>query len=321
MKRCLLSLVLLFVFCSTLQADQHAAPRVVVSIKPIHALAAAVMEGVGDPQLIIKGAGSPHGYSLRPSEARMLAEADLVVWIGEGLETFLAQPLENLAVQADHLTLAQALSSHMLPIRDGGAWERHAHDDHAHDDHAHDNHAHDNHAHDNQSELDHHIWTSPLVAKEIVELIADKLVTMDPTRAAKYRANAVSTRERLDQLYQDVKAQVQPVASVPYLVFHDAYQYFERDFDLSAVGSVTIDTERTPGVRRVNDVREKIVALNARAVFSEPQFQSRLVDTVLEGTGAGAGVLDPVGADLAEGPEAYFSLIRTMGKNILSTLQ
>ena len=347
MSRFVLTVFILFGLVLPLQAHQHGAPSVVVSIKPIHSLTAVVMEGVGTPQLIIKGAGSPHGYSMRPSEARMLADADLVIWVGEGLETFLVRPLANLGQNAQQLTLADHLRSVMLPIREGGTWEGHGHDSHGHDSHGHDSHGHDSHGHDSHGHdshghdshghdshghdhkdghhahgsYDYHIWTSPLVAKEMVKVIADTLAAVDPAHAAIYAANAATLTTRLDQLYHEVKDRLRSVASVPYIVFHDAYQYFERDFGLNAVGSVTIDTERTPGVRRVQEVRDKIVELDARAVFSEPQFQSRIVATVIEGTGATTGVIDPLGADLAEGPEAYFSLIRTMATGIHETLK
>jgi zinc transport system substrate-binding protein len=249
----------------------------------------------------------------------MLAKAELVIWVGDGLETFLVRPLANLGSNALQLELAHHLESKMLPIREGGAWEGHGHDAHGHDKHSHDKHSH--HAHDDHDELDHHLWTSPVLAKDIVTLIAEKLATVDPANAALYAANAASLTTRLDQLFHEVKEQLQPVGNVPYIVFHDAYQYFERDFGLNAVGSVTIDTERSPGVRRVQEVRSKIGELQVRAVFSEPQFQSRIVATVIEGSGAKAGVLDPLGADLPEGPEAYFLLIRGMGASILATLQ
>lgn len=313
MKRSALFLLLLIGLALPLQAQQHQSPKVVVSIKPIHSLTAVIMAGVASPQLLIKGAGTPHGYSMRPSEARMLADADLVIWVGEDLETFLVRPLANLGGHAHQLELAHHLESKMLPIREGGTWE-------GHDAHGHDKHGHDKHGHD-QEDLDYHLWTSPILAKDIVTLIAEQLMTVDPAHAATYAANVASLITKLDQLYHEVKNQLRPVTKVPYIVFHDAYQYFERDFGLNAVGSVTIDTERSPGVRRVQDVRDKITELNARAVFSEPQFQSRIVATVLEGTGAIDGVLDPLGADLAEGPDAYFHLIREMGATIVATLK
>lgn len=319
MKRHLLLWLLICGFAPAVGAQQHAAPQVVVSIKPIHSLVAAVMEGVVEPQLLIKGAGSPHGYALRPSEAKMLADAELVIWVGEELETFLQRPLATLGKSARQLELADHLQDRMLPVRAGGAWEGHARAHHG-DDHQ-DVHHDDDYAHAPLKSLNHHIWTSPLLAKDIVHLVAIALSDMDPSHQEQYVKNAAELQKKLDQLYQEVRHQLAPVASKPYVVFHDAYQYFERDFRLNAVGSVTIDTERSPGARRIKEVREKITELGARAVFSEPQFQSRIVATVLEGTGAKAGVLDPLGADLAEGPDAYFSLIRAMGTNILSTLK
>ncbi len=324
MKRYVLLWLLVCGFSPAVWAHQHAAPHVVVSIKPIHSLVMAVMEGVGEPQLLIKGAGTPHGYSLRPSEAQMLADAELVVWVGEGLETFLQRPLLTLGKSARQLELADHLRDRMLPVREGGTWEGHHrdHDEHAQDhNHGHhgQDHRHEDHAADES--LDHHIWTSPLLAKDIVQLVAMTLSDMDPFHQERYRRNAETLQQRLDQLYQKVSQQLAPVSSQPYIVFHDAYQYFEQDFRLNAAGSVTIDTERSPGAKRIKEVRDKVAALGARAVFSEPQFESRIVTTVLEGSAAKRGVLDPLGSDLPEGPEAYFSLIRAMGTNIFETLK
>lgn len=318
MKRYVLIWLLVCGFAPALWAQQDAPPRVVVSVKPIHSLVAAVMEGVGEPQLLIKGAGSPHGYALRPSEARMLSEADLVIWVGEGLETFLLRPLATLGKSARQLELVDHLQAQMLPVRKGGAWEGH---DHKPDRHGHD-HKPDHHGHDHASpeSLDHHIWTSPVLAKEIVSLIAVTLGDMDPSHQGQYKRNAAALHKQLDQLYQEISQQLAPVSSLPYIVFHDAYQYFERDFKLNAIGSVTIDTERAPGVRRVKEIRDKIIETGARAVFSEPQFESRIVATVTEGSGAKTGVLDPLGTDLTEGSQTYFALIQQLSKTLLSTL-
>lgn len=297
-------------------------PRVLVSIKPIHSLTTAIMADVGTPQLLITGGGSPHGYTLRPSEARLIADADLVIWIGQELESFLVRPLENLNRDDVSLSLLTELPQQVLPVRSGGTWEGHGHNLGGELDH-HDSH-HDQDAlghHDDDAAKDPHIWTSPLVAKEIVILIADRLSAVDPSHADIYTSNATKLTAQLDQLFLELKAQLQPVASVPYVVFHDAYQYFERDFAVNAIGSVAIDAERAPGVRRVMEVRDKISELNARAVFSEPQFQSRIIATIIEGTGVKTGILDPMGAELAEGPDAYFELIRDMGSSLATALQ
>lgn len=292
---------------------QAATPRVLVSIKPIHSLTTAVMAGVATPQLLISGAGSPHGYALRPSEARLINEADMVIWVGEELESFLVRPLLNLPQETVSISLTAGLPQHLLPVRAGGTWEGH---DHAHDDHEHSGEHHDDHA-----PKDPHLWTSPLVARDIVRLIADGLMAMDPAHADTYAGNAAELIARLEAFHLELRARLQPVADVPYIVFHDAYQYFERDFAVNAIGSVTVDAERAPGVKRVMEIRDKIRELDARAVFSEPQFQSRIVTTIIEGTGARTGILDPMGTDLPAGSETYFILVRQLADELLRVLR
>ncbi|MCH9019344.1 MAG: zinc ABC transporter substrate-binding protein, partial [Proteobacteria bacterium] len=118
-----------FLVISVIGAARADPPRVVASIVPVHAIVAAVMAGVAAPALVVKRGGSPHAYALRPSDARALAQANLVFWMGEGLETFLAKPLAALADTARVVTLTDAEGIRHLPVRAGGAWEQRAEDD------------------------------------------------------------------------------------------------------------------------------------------------------------------------------------------------
>jgi zinc transport system substrate-binding protein len=296
------------------QAAEALAPKVVVSIKPLHSLVAGVMEGVGEPQLLIGGGGSPHGYVLRPSEARLLDEAQLVVWIGPGLESFLEKPLSTLGTQARRLALAEALGEELLPQREGGAWDRHGHD---HLELSEEPAAH----HQNEpEERDLHFWLDPRLAKQIVDRTTSALTGLDPAHRQQYRDNAARLKQRLDDLHARLEAKLAPVRHLPYVVFHDAYQYFEAAYGLNAVGSLTIDPERKPGARRILEIRGKILELKARCVFSEPQFEPRLVATVIEGTGARKGILDPLGAEITAGAEGYFRLLEAMADSLVAGL-
>ncbi len=294
-------------------ADEVSVPAVVVSIKPLHSLVAGVMEGVATPLLLVKGGGSPHGYVLRPSEARALAKAQLIVWVGEELESFLQKPLATFG-QGDHqLKLSEQLQKSLLVKRQGGSWEGHAHQ-----------HSDENGAaglkmqHQNP---DLHLWLDPTLAKQIVILTDKRLSEIDPAHRSQYNSNTTELIKKLDQLDQKLREQLTPVKDIPYIVFHAAYQYFESAYGLNAVGSITIDPERRPGAKRIKEIREKIKQLGARCVFSEPQFKSRLIATVIEGTGAKTGTLDPLGADLPAGPDAYFQLMTRLGDNLLIGLK
>ncbi len=308
-NKSLLWLVLLYgcVFAGPVEGAQQPSPQVVVSIKPIHALVAALMQGVGEPQLLIRG-GSPHGYVLRPSEARALSRADLIIWIGHSLESFLKKPLTTLGQNARQLELVEVLRPQLLTVREQGSWDRHKDDGHKQ-------------KHAGNGELNPHLWLDPLLAKQVVAQVAVALVEIDPAHQPQYQKNARQLGARLDSLHARLKAQLAAVKDVPYVVFHDAYQYFEAAYELNAVGSISIDPERQPGAKRILEMRRKITSLKARCVFSEPQFEPRLLATLIEGSDARTGILDPLGAELTAGPESYFLLMNRLAENLLSCLE
>ena len=466
--------------------------EVVTSIKPVHSLVSGVMAGVGNPSVIIEGAGSPHTYSLKPSQAKQLQDANLVFWMGDELETFLVGPIENIAQSATTIKLIDAHDLKKIKFREGGMFDDHGHDDHdghsdhdahghgehafewaglfklkagiykwsfakvdgnyadpamkmvilksvaidaseelaekllessasenrrhddvlsaaevayslnfddaknvtgfnvkiesdgtyafftehmpfefeakehffknkagediepltqvpdvdhhdhdhekhakkEHDDHGHDEHDHEKHAkkehddhgdhdgHDDHGhgEFDPHVWLDPVNAKAIVHEIEEALVKADPEHASTYEANAHKMMDKLDSLTAELREELEPVHEKGFIVFHDAYQYFEQRFDVAAIGSITVSPEVMPGAERVSELRKKISDLSATCVFSEPQFEPKLVETLVEGTGARTGVLDPLGATLTKGPDLYFQLLRNMASSLKKCL-
>ena len=293
--------------------------KVVASIKPVHSLVSAVMEGIGKPVLLVEGAGSPHTYSLKPSQARELQAADIVFWMSHDLEAFLENSIENIAKNAKSVSLMDSHGLIKLNFREGGAFDDHGHDKHDdHDDHGHDKHGdQDDHGH---GEVDPHTWLDPQNAKSLVREIQEHLAEIDPKNAKRYSANASSLVKKLESLTQEINDDLKPVRGRGYVVFHDAYQYFEKRFGVSAIGSITVSPEVMPGAERIAELREKVKSLDATCVFSEPQFEPKLVATVTENTNAGSGVLDPLGASIKEGPELYFTLIRNMAKSLKDCL-
>lgn len=282
-----------------------AAPRVVTSIAPVQSLVAGVMEGIATPELIVRGAASPHSYALRPSEGRALSQAEIVFWIGPIYESFLVKPLKAIASKAQIVTLAEAPSIRTLPTREGGDWEGDHH----------------RHAHKAGAEpADGHLFLDPENANAIVRQAAEILSQRDPANAGAYRANEVKVLARLDELDAELRTTLMPVRGKPFIVFHDAYQYFERHYDLNAVGAITVSPERPPSAQRIQRLRRKIVALKAVCVFSEPQFEPTLVQTVIEKTGAKTAVLDPLGADNPPGPDAYFKTMRDLAAALVGCL-
>lgn len=274
-----------------------AAPNVVASLQPVHSLAAGVMQGVGQPRLLVAGGASPHDYSLRPSDARAIAEADVVFWIGPDLEHFLVKPLRNAGSKVRNVALLEAPGVTVLPLRTGGVWEAHSDED----DHG--------HSHDHKADHDAHLWLDPVNAMAMTRRMAAALGEVDPGRQADYERNGAALIERLNQLNERLALRLAPVRNQPYVVFHDAYQYFERRYGLNAVGSVVLDPEQRPGAKRVAEIQTRIRDRGVRCVFSEPQFQSALVQTVIAGSPARSGILDPLGAEIPPGPDAYFQLL------------
>lgn len=273
------------------------APRVVASIKPIHALVAAVMDGVGRPALLVRGAASPHGATLRPSDARALAAAAVVFWVGPAIEGFLERPLNSLAVRARVVTLSRTPGLVLVRRRPGGEGGG-------------------DHGDRRKGAVDPHIWLDPGNARRIADHAAAILGDIDPRHAALYEANRRRLASRIDALDGELRAALAPVRTRPYVVFHDAYRYFQRRYRLNAVAAVSPGPERRPGARRLRAVRAAIRTANAVCVFSEPQFPPALVATLIRGTNARAGVLDPLGANLAPGPDAWFALMRGLAGSL-----
>lgn len=283
-------------------APALSAPRVIASIRPVEALVAGVMANVGTPQLLVPAGESPHDYALKPSQAASLEEADLVFWIGPAMEHFLVKPIDTIASGARSVPLMTADGVVTMPFRAGGLFE--ADDDGDHDDGA-----------------DPHVWLDPRNARAMVKAIAAALVAADPDNAATYRANAETLDGRLVALEGELAALLAPVAGRPFIVFHDAYHYFEARFGVTAAGSITVNPELAPGAERLAAIRERIAGAGALCVFTEPQFPPRIVAILIDGTGARTGVLDAEGGfDLPDGPDLYFGLMRELAGNLAGCL-
>jgi zinc transport system substrate-binding protein len=299
-------------------------PQVAVDIAPVHSLVARVMDGVGTPDLIIQPGASPHEYSLRPSEAAALQNANLVFWIGPDLTPWLTDTIKTLAPDAAVTALMEVDGTIKLEFREGALFEAHAHeddDDHvdeAHDDHdeeaRHDDHDDDETGHEGhgQGAHDPHAWLSPQNAMTWLNVIAGQLSAADPDNAGAYFTNAAAGRTEMEALIGEVIATLDPVRDGQFLVFHDAYQYFEMDFDFPASGAISIGDASDPSPARIAEIQDRIAEQGIDCVLAEPQFNPGLVATVLDGTEAGTGMLDPLGSDLEPGPALYSQLIRNL---------
>ena len=289
---------------------------VVTSIKPLHSLTSYIMEGVGEPELIIDGVASPHNFQIKPSHAKMLQNADLVIWIGEDLESFLPTALKSIPKDAVVFELLDQSGLKKLKFREKNIFE--GHDDHGHDEHAkkeddHDDHGHDDHGHGHGS-FDPHIWLDPANAKVIVKKITNQLSKIDKDNASTYKANSKKVIKDLDGLIKEVKNEINKDAS--FVVFHDAYQYFEKRFGLSVIGALTVNPDVMPGAEQLSEIREVIEHEKAKCIFSEPQFNPNIINSIARDTGVKTGVLDPLGANIDKGKNMYFDLIKDMSNSL-----
>jgi zinc transport system substrate-binding protein len=305
MRRVLLFLAVSLTFFSVAIS---ATPRVITSIAPIHSIAYAVMKDVAAPQLLIPAGQSAHHLSLAPSDAKRLHDADFIIWVGPSLESFLSRPLENLSRTPVILALEHLSALTTYPQRQTIEWEAH---DHAH-----------GHSHDIEAfpAVDPHLWLSSDNAKIIAFAIRDHLMLLDPDNSLTYHANTLAFAQQCDVMAAAIEEQLAPIQNVPYLVFHDAYQYFEQRYALSGVGAMHLHPGAGLSVRRVHQIRDIIQGRGAKCVFREPQFPSEMVTNILDGLSTRQGLLDPLGADIPAGPDGYFHLLHNLADHLLECL-
>ena len=309
-------------------ADVSTDIKVVTTIKPLHSLISRIMETRGEPQLIIEGTNNPHTFVFKPSHAKMIEEADIVFWIGEDLEAFMEKPLNSLAKDTKKIAFMDSESIEKLKFREENIFDDHDdHDDHDghkdddHDDHDdHDGHddEHDDHAghHDghNHGEFDAHIWLDPENAKEMVKIIRDELIKIDPEGQRQYSVNAAGATLELDNLINNVEKELSK--DISYIVFHDAYQYFETRFGVKSAGALTLNPDVLPGAKQIADIQDLISDKGIKCIFSEPQYNPKIIETLGNDMNISTGVMDPLGAFIDAGPTMYVELINGIANSI-----
>ena len=288
---------------------------IAVSIKPLHALVQGVMGDTGEADLLMRQSASPHGYSLRPSQLRLLQKARAVFYIDDAFEPFLRNALSNLPQTVGIIEIAHQPGMEILPLRNNGDWDDHDHSVRGHQE----NSAHTNtdHGHD---EDDLHVWLDTDNARIMVKVIARKLGEIYPDNKPIYHKNAESLLDRLGVLDKDLAGILNPVKGKPYIVLHDAFQYFDHQHGLNGVGSITVEPNQSPSITDVQTIRKKLRDKNVICVFREPQFSDRLIETVIEGSSVRVGTLDPIGASLAQTPDFYFLLLQNLANDFAACL-
>ena len=353
----ILSILILILFSNS-SALASETKGVITTIQPINSLVSAVIGNTGKTISLIPADISPHEYKLRPSDAKKMQEANIIFFVSNHLESDVTKVFKNLPKNIKIIDLLEDTGIEHLAIRDNEAWERHdhhghgdhddhdkhgkkhddhddhdkhgkKHDDHddhdkhgkKHDDHDHDKHAkkHDDHD-DHESKDDVHIWLSPDNAIKIVKKVNKELSLLYPDNASKYKENSNKIINEINNLKSKLIKDLAPIKDKPYVVFHDAYQYFEKTFDLNAVGSVALEGDIASSPKQISFIKDKIKKLNASCVFQEPQFDSKLVKIVVEGTNAQIGTLDPLGVNISGKENFYIQLLKNMAKSLKECL-
>ena len=333
-KKSIFIILVSFFFSFSAKAEVN----VVTTIKPLHSLVSSVMKGVGEPSLIIEGTNNPHTFVFKPSHAKMIEEADIIFWIGEDLEAFMEKPLDSLAEKAQVISFMELSSIEKLKFReknifddhDGHEDEHEGHedeDDHGHkdDDHDddHDGHEDEHEGHDDDhndahahahGEFDAHIWLDPVNAKKMVLEIAHELSDLDPNNKVKYENNANATIKSLDELVDSNKKILSK--DISYVVFHDAYQYFEKRFGVIPAGALTLNPDVLPGAKQIADIQDVINDKGIKCIFSEPQYNPKIIETIGNDMNISTGVMDPLGAYIDAGPSMYSDLINGIANSI-----
>ena len=333
-KKSIFIILVSFFFSFSAKAEVN----VVTTIKPLHSLVSSVMKGVGEPSLIIEGTNNPHTFVFKPSHAEMIENADIIFWIGEDLEAFMEKPLDSLAKNAKTIAFMDLASIEKLKFREQNIFDDH--DDHGHKDDDHDGHDdehdghddHDDHGHKddehdvhdddhaghhdghNHGEFDAHIWLDPANAKEMVLEISHELSELDPSNKSKYEDNSSKTIAALDTLIEEVDNSLSK--DISYIVFHDAYQYFETRFGVKSAGALTLNPDVLPGAKQIADIQDLINDKGIKCIFSEPQYNPKIIETLGNDMNISTGVMDPLGANIEAGPSMYSELINEIANSI-----
>ena len=295
----------LIIMFSIFFSNNAISSEIVVSVKPLHSLVSAVAEGSHSVSLLIDGSMSPHNFALKPSHAKLLNNAKVVFYIDDQLESALKKTVRGLPKDVKVVQVSKIKNLKLLSTRAGNNWEEDGHDHH---DHGH-------------GSYDVHFWLDPNNATQIIKGIIQELSKVYPENINIYKDNAKKAIKEIKKTDLVIKTMLDSVKDKPYIVFHDAYQYFEKAYGLNAIGSILIDPELPPSPRRIINIRSKIKSLKAHCVFREPQFKAEIINTVIEDTNVKVGLLDPLGAALKPGPNMYNNLLKDISENLKTCLK
>ena len=312
------SILALFI-CTGVNVFATETTGVISTIQPINSLVSAVIGNTGKSITIIPSEQSPHDFKLKPSDVKVLQNGNIIFYVSNHLESSVTKVFKNLPKNIKLINLMEESGINHLAIRDNAAWERHDHHGDDHDDHDKHGKKHDDHD-DHEKEDDVHIWLSPDNAIKIVQKVNKVLSLYFPENSKIYNDNTTKFIDKIRNLKMELIKELSPIKNKPYIVFHDAYQYFEKTFELNAVGSIALEGDIASSPKQISFIKDKIIKSKASCVFQEPQFDSKLVKIVVEGTNAKTGTLDPHGVNITGNKDFYLQILTNMAKSLKECL-
>ena len=273
------------------------AQNIVATIKPVHSIVQNILGDTIEAKLLIDNNSSAHNYQLKPSDIKLINKADVVFYIDPTLESFISR-ITGFNTSANRFV--------QLTSEDGLVLLEPRSDSHGHD-----------HEHDI---VDTHIWLDPVNAKIIAKIVFKTLSAIYPENKEIYETNLIKTIEKLEQLDSSLKAKLEPIEHAAFITQHDAYQYFDKHYNLNFIRAISLDASIPPSVKLTQNLRISIENNNVKCIFSEPQYSDRLVKAIVNDARINAGILDPIGIDLNPGETLYFDLLTNLANNFVNCL-
>ena len=306
------ALFALTAFSVTASLTFSAQANVVASLKPVGFIAAAIADGVTPVDVLLPDGASEHDYALRPSDAKRLKNADLVVWVGPEMEAFMAKSAAELPAQKN---LAMVNIDGVKPLLISGGEDEDEHTAEKSEEQDADAH------HHHHGEFNMHLWLSPEIARKTAVAIHGKLLELMPESKDKLDANLKHFEAELSSADAKIGNELAPVKGKGYFVFHDAYTYFEKHYGLTPLGHFTVNPEIQPGAQRLHQIRTQLVEQKATCVFAEPQFRPAVIDAVARGTNVRSGTLDPLGTNITPARDSYVKFLSQLSSQYTSCLK
>ena len=277
-------------------------PNVVVSIKPIHSIVSALMEGVSRPQLLLESSDSAHTFHLKPSQLNLLSNADLVITIGDGFETGLKKTLRNIKV-GSHIIVSEINGLHLFYFRNPDTNEMDKNEEHEHADN------------------DLHLWLDIDNMQKTAQYINEQLKKIDPNNSDTYETNLVKIHSRLNKLKSELQQQIAPFRSERFAIFSDTLQYFEKSFQFQKPVIITPYHGARLSIHRTLEARNKMKDLKIKCLLYGPENTSKKVNVLSEGLPIKALRIDILGAKLNAGSDQYFNLMKGLSSQLVECLE